>query len=201
MNQNTKNFNSTSKEDVDAVNILVKEIMKAIRGNEVKSDHTYQSVIKRTTKKGYVVLDESGNERIAECCIPGIELNVGDHVLVKIPDGDLKQIHIVGIRGKTKPVINATTAVKLGKSTIGSNKNPIYIKDGTATACNATVGGKTKPLYMNKGVLTECNSTVGSDSVPVYMKDGEIMPCGSSTITYSNAEPLGLSLGGTWIDS
>lgn len=62
-----------------------------------KSDRTYKSVIKRIDKKGYVVLDRTGSERIVKCCIPNIEFRVGQSVWVKEPMGDIKGIHICGI--------------------------------------------------------------------------------------------------------
>lgn len=65
-----------------------------------KADHTYQSVIKRIAKKGYVILDEAGNERTVQCSIPGLELKVGQKIWVKEPMGDLKGLHICGVVGK-----------------------------------------------------------------------------------------------------
>lgn len=201
------------------------EILKSIQGmvdkyiTNYKSDHTYQSVIKNITKNGYIVLDETGQERMVKCCIPGVELKVGASVLIKIPNGDLKQIHIVGISGNTTAT---TTATKIGSSTVGNAKRPIFLNNGIATACNATVGNAKKPVYMsegtfiacdatvggtanpvysNSGVLTACNSTVGKSSVPVYMNKGTITACSSSMITYSITEPLNMNSGTTWIDA
>ena len=65
-----------------------------------KVDRTYQSVIKRITPKGYVVLDETGSERTVGCCIPGMELRVMQKVWVKEPMGDLKGLHICGVVGR-----------------------------------------------------------------------------------------------------
>lgn len=62
-----------------------------------KSDRTYKSVIKRIDKKGYVILDRTGSERTVRCCIPNIELRVGQSVLVKEPMGDIKNIHVCGV--------------------------------------------------------------------------------------------------------
>lgn len=80
-----------------------KEILKSIQelidksiGN-YKADKTYQSVIKQITKKGYVVLDQSGSERIVSCCIPNVTLKVGQRVWLKEPIGDIKRLHICGI--------------------------------------------------------------------------------------------------------
>ena len=62
-----------------------------------KADRTYQSVIQRITKKGYVVLDETGNERTVQCCIPGLELREMQRVWVKEPMGNLRKMHICGV--------------------------------------------------------------------------------------------------------
>lgn len=62
-----------------------------------KADRTYKSVVKRIHRKGYVILDQTGNERTVKCCIPGVTLRVGQGVFVKEPMGDLQQIHICGI--------------------------------------------------------------------------------------------------------
>lgn len=80
-----------------------KEILKSIQelidksiGN-YKADRTYQSVIKRITKKGYVVIDQSGSERTVSCCIPNITLKAGQRVWLKEPMGEIRKLHIVGV--------------------------------------------------------------------------------------------------------
>lgn len=92
------------KEDTDAVDILCKEIIKYInRASKERavSDITYQSIIKSITKKGYVVLDRSGQERTVQCCIPNIELSPMQSVWIKEPMGNLNKIHICGVVGNT----------------------------------------------------------------------------------------------------
>lgn len=80
-----------------------KEIIKSIQTmldrklDNYKADRTYKSVIKNITPKGYVILDNTGSERTVPCCIPGIELRVGQYVWVKEPMGDLKGLHICGV--------------------------------------------------------------------------------------------------------
>lgn len=117
------------------------EILKSIQTiidrklDNYKTDRTFQSVIKYVTKKGYVILDETGSERTVQCCIPGVRLKTGDKVLVKIPNGDLKQIHIAGIYGNTSASITAT---QIGSSTIGSISVPVYMNGGMITACKAS---------------------------------------------------------------
>lgn len=54
----------------------------------------------------------------------------------------------------------ATTASKLGSSTVGGTAKPIYLSAGTATACSATVGSSTVPVYMNAGTITQCSTTL-----------------------------------------
>ena len=85
---------------------LGKEILKSMqimidrKLDNYKADRTYKSVIKRINRKGYVILDETGSERTVPCCIPGIELRVGQMVWVKEPLGKLKDLHICGVAGK-----------------------------------------------------------------------------------------------------
>ena len=55
----------------------------------------------------------------------------------------------------------ATTASKLGSSTVGGTAKPIYLSSGTATACSATVGSSTIPVYMSAGTITQCSTTLG----------------------------------------
>lgn len=97
MNQNITETISTNPEDIEAINVLVKEIVKAVRGNVVNCDRTYRTVIKRIVKKGYVILDETGNERTVSCCIPGLELKAGQGVYIKMMQGQLKDMHICGV--------------------------------------------------------------------------------------------------------
>ena len=97
MNQNINRTNSTSQEDEEAINVLVKEIVKAIKGNTVNCDRTYKTVVKRVVKKGYVVLDEAGQERTVPCGIPNVTLRPGQKVYVKEPMGKLKELHICGV--------------------------------------------------------------------------------------------------------
>lgn len=70
------------------------------KSDNYKADYMYKTVIKRITPKGYVILHITGSERTVQCCIPGIELAVGQGVWVKEPVGDLKGIHICGEAGK-----------------------------------------------------------------------------------------------------
>lgn len=62
-----------------------------------KADRTYESIIKKITPKGYVVLDETGSERTVQCCIPELKLREFQRVWVKEPMADLRKLHIVGV--------------------------------------------------------------------------------------------------------
>lgn len=66
-----------------------------------KVDRTYQSIIKRITPKGYVVLDNTGCERTVQCCIPNVELKPMQRVYVKEPLGNLNELHICNVVGST----------------------------------------------------------------------------------------------------
>ena len=99
-----------NKDDVDAVDILCKEVLKYIdRAMKEKnvSDRTYRTVIKRIDKNGYVITDRSGQERTVSCCIPNIELRPMQSVWVKEPMGRLNDIHICGVvEGAGNPARN-----------------------------------------------------------------------------------------------
>ena len=77
------------------------EILEAIKyGIERKTiacDKTYKSVIKAIVSKGYVILDNTGSERTVKCCIPNLDLRVGQSVWVKVPQNDVKSTHICGV--------------------------------------------------------------------------------------------------------
>lgn len=158
------------------------EIFKSIQDivnksiEDLKVDHTYQSVIKRITPRGYVVIDETGQERIAKCSIPGVDLKIGDSVFIKIPNNNLRKVYISGVGEKTTGI----TATKIGSSTVGSTKRPVFVDNGN---------------------IVPCSSTIGNPAVPIYVNNGEISACTSSLITYSSTEPLGMNWGATWIDS
>lgn len=77
------------------------QIMINRKLRQYKVDRTYRTTIKRINKKGYVVIDETGQERTVPCCIPNIELKPMQSVYVKEPLGDLKELHICGVAGNT----------------------------------------------------------------------------------------------------
>lgn len=79
---------------------IIKTIQYALDRKTINCDHTYKSIVRNINRKGYVILDETGNERTVHCCIPGVELRIGQSVWVKEPMGDLKGLHICGVVGK-----------------------------------------------------------------------------------------------------
>lgn len=92
------------------------------------------------------------------------------------------------IGSSTKPIyLNAGTPTASG-STVGSSTKPIYLNAGTITASGSTIGAVNKPMYLNAGTMTACSSTVGSSSVPVYMNAGAVTQCSGT---------LGVSITGT----
>lgn len=53
-----------------------------------------------------------------------------------------------------KSVKSATTASKLGSSTVGSGTKPMYLNAGVPTASSSTVGSASNPVYMKNGTIT-----------------------------------------------
>lgn len=89
-----------NKEDVDAVDILCREVLKYIDRavkEKIASDRTYRTVIKRVVKNGYVVLDRTGQERTVQCGIPNVELRPMQSVYVKEPMGKLNEMYICNV--------------------------------------------------------------------------------------------------------
>ena len=76
---------------------IIKTIKYAIDRKTINCDRTYQSIIKKITTKGYIVLDDTGSERTVQCCIPNLNLKEMQRVWVKEPMGDLKGLHICGV--------------------------------------------------------------------------------------------------------
>ena len=66
-----------------------------------KVDRTYRTSIKRNDKKGYAILDETGQEKTVLCGIPNVELRPGQSIYVKETLGNLKELHIRGVVGNT----------------------------------------------------------------------------------------------------
>lgn len=81
---------------------ILKTIKYAVDKKTVNCDRTFKTVIKRVVKHGYVITDQSGQERTVPCGIPNVELKPGQSVWVKEPMGNLKELHICNVAGKHK---------------------------------------------------------------------------------------------------
>lgn len=75
--------------------------------------------------------------------------------------GSYSNVNLVANSFTGSLIGNASSATKLGSSTVGGTAKPIYLSAGTATACSATVGSSTVPVYMNSGTITQCSTTLG----------------------------------------
>lgn len=73
-----------------------------------KADRTYRTIIRNITKKGYVVLDDTGQERTVQCGIPNVELRVGQSVYVKEPLGKLNELYICNVVSNTSNMSNSS---------------------------------------------------------------------------------------------
>lgn len=79
-----------------AADEIIKTIKYALERQKLKYDHTYRSVIKEITPKGYVITVK-GIEHTVKCCIPDLELRIGQTVWVKEPMGNIQDMHICGV--------------------------------------------------------------------------------------------------------
>ena len=92
-------MNDILNKDIEAVRILVKEIASLTKTHEHKYDKTFSSVIKEVNADNtYLILDEGGIERKVKCAIPDVTLKPGQYVWIKIPCGNLGNMHICGIK-------------------------------------------------------------------------------------------------------
>ena len=53
----------------------------------------------------------------------------------------------------------ASSAEKLGASSVGSTNTPIYLNAGSPTALSETIGSTDIPVYLNNGVITSCGKS------------------------------------------
>ena len=93
---------SLSEELLKTIQIMINRKLKNYR-----ADRTYKTVIKRIEKNGYVITDETGQERTVLCGIPNVELRPMQSVYVKEPCGNLKELHICGVVGNTSKSSNS----------------------------------------------------------------------------------------------
>ena len=87
---------------------ILKTIKYAVDRKAVNCDRTYRTIIKRITSKGYVIVDETGQERTVPCGIPNVELKPMQSVYVKEPMGRINELHICSIVGNTGNTSNSS---------------------------------------------------------------------------------------------
>lgn len=76
---------------------ILKTIKYAVDRKTVNCDRTYRTIIKRINNNGYVIIDQTGQERTVPCGIPNVELRPMQSVYVKEPMGNIKELHICGV--------------------------------------------------------------------------------------------------------
>lgn len=82
---------------VNIADEIIKTIKYAIDRKTINCDRTYKTVIKRIDKNGYVIIDETGQERTVPCGIPNVELRPMQSVYVKEPLGKINELHICSV--------------------------------------------------------------------------------------------------------
>ncbi|MEY8525055.1 hypothetical protein AALA90_18815 [Lachnospiraceae bacterium 38-10] len=90
---------AVNREDKEAVDILVREIIKAIKSKTINCDRTFKTAVRQVTPKGYIITDLAGSERTVKCAIPGLTLKPGQFVWVTMPCGKLKDMYVSGVVG------------------------------------------------------------------------------------------------------
>lgn len=80
-------------EIIKTVDIMVKSALK-----NIKTDKTIPSVIMKVESNGKYVVTIDGTNHTVKCAIPNLELKVGQSVWVKIPNGELREMFICGVR-------------------------------------------------------------------------------------------------------
>jgi len=75
------------------------QIMMDQKINNQSTDRTFASIIKQINTDGtYIILDEDGTDRTTYSSIPSLNLQIRTKVWVKIPCGNINNMHICGIR-------------------------------------------------------------------------------------------------------
>ncbi len=84
---------------MDVIQTIANEVLKAIRKEKKKEecDKTFPSVVYGINDDGtYIIIKEKQKYKV-KCAIP-VSLSLGAHVWVKIPCGQLHNMHICGLR-------------------------------------------------------------------------------------------------------
>ena len=85
----------TSNKNINAVEMLAEQIVKAIQSHTHAYDQTFSSVNNDGT---YNIIDNGGAERKLKCSALNTALKIGQYVWVKIPCGRLEDMHICGVK-------------------------------------------------------------------------------------------------------
>lgn len=89
----------TSNKNINAVEMLAEQIVKATQSHTHAYDQTFSSVIKAVNNDGtYNIIDNGGAERKLKCSALNTALKIGQYVWVKIPCGRLEDMHICGLK-------------------------------------------------------------------------------------------------------
>lgn len=92
-------MNDILNKDIEAIDIIVKEMATAIKTHEHNYDRTFGSVIFNVNNNNtYTIQDEGGVQRKVKCALPNLILKAGQNVWVKIPGGKLEEMHICGVK-------------------------------------------------------------------------------------------------------
>lgn len=84
--------------DAEALESLIASMWNMVNRQSYRFDQTFISVVKNASVNGtYVIIDNGGIERTVKSSVPGLPVQAGKNVWVKIPSGDINRIHICGI--------------------------------------------------------------------------------------------------------
>ena len=80
-----------------AIETIAKQIIGIVEKKYFPFDVTFPSVISNVKNNKYIILDESGVERLVPSAIPMLLLSTGKHVWVTIPKNDISKMYISGL--------------------------------------------------------------------------------------------------------
>lgn len=83
--------------------------------------------------------------------------------------------------GAISATANYTGGTNIGNISIGDNVKTFYVPNPTKIG-TSTIGASDRPIYLSNGSPTACSETRGSASLPVYMSSGTITACTASSL-------------------
>lgn len=144
---------------------IIKTIKYALDKAQKNNDYTFKSIIKSVNTDGtYTIKDQSGIDRKIKSGISGLELKPGKMVWVKVPSGNIKDMHICGITkdainylGSTTTVAVDTTLTKDGvpadSATVGRRFNTV---DNDIESIRESIGTTTMEAMTAQDILNIC---------------------------------------------